>query len=107
MKMEYYMCFLKRMVKMMSSSIEMMKIMSGNIEMMKRVKEAAGYQRKAIRALMPERMGKHMDVIENEIKLMLTEAAFDILKECGRSIFENDENGMKSEKTGSKKIDIL
>ena len=41
--------------------------------MINRLKEAAEYQKKAIRALFPERMLKHMDVIGNEIKLMVAE----------------------------------
>ena len=38
-----------------------------------RLKEAAMYQKKAIRALIPERMLKHIDVIGNELKLMVAE----------------------------------
>ena len=41
--------------------------------MINRLKEAAEYQKKAIRALFPERMLKHIDVIGNEIKLMVAE----------------------------------
>ena len=41
--------------------------------MINRLKEAAEYQKKAIRALIPDRMLKHMDVIGNEIKLMVAE----------------------------------
>ncbi|MCR4585600.1 MAG: hypothetical protein K5686_07740 [Lachnospiraceae bacterium] len=41
--------------------------------MINRLKEAAEYQKKAIRALFPERVLKHIDVIGNEIKLMVAE----------------------------------
>lgn len=72
-----------------------------NKEMMNRFKEAAMYQRKAIRYLIPERMGNHMDVIGNEFKLMLTEAAAEILKECGRAAFCKED--MKSEEGSTPK----
>ena len=61
--------------------------------MINRLKEAAEYQKKAIRALFPERMLKHIDVIGNEIKLMVAEC------------MENPESeNEKKPKTG--KIDI-
>lgn len=59
-----------------------------NSEMINRFRGAAGYQRKAVRALFPETMEKHFDVIENEIKLMLTEAAMEMIKECGKNAFD-------------------
>ncbi len=45
-----------------------------NKEMLHRMKIAGEYQRKAIRALFPEEMGKHLDVIEKEMKMMVMEA---------------------------------
>ncbi|MBR5421944.1 MAG: hypothetical protein IK115_12440 [Lachnospiraceae bacterium] len=66
---------------------------SRDLEMISRLREAAGYQIKAIRALIPERTLKHLDVIGNEIKLMLTEA-----KE------KDEEETKKSSK--SKKVEI-
>ena len=41
-----------------------------NQEMIDRIKIAKEYQRKAIRALFPEEMGEHLDVIEKELKMM-------------------------------------
>ena len=61
--------------------------------MINRLKEAAEYQKKAIRALFPERMLKHIDVIGNEIKMMVAEC-------MEKSESENE----KKPKTG--KIDI-
>ena len=58
-----------------------------NSKMINRFRVAAGYQRKVVRALFPETMEKHFDVIENEIKLMLTEAAMEMIKECGKNAF--------------------
>ena len=97
-------------------------MMRGNREVIDRFREAAAYQRKAVRCLIPERLGGHLDVIGNELKLMLTEAAADILKDCVGQAFcsagtgykkETDigESGCKmkkeSERKGSRKIDIL
>ena len=78
--MESYILVLKRGVKIM--------MIMNNSEMINRFRVAAGYQRKAVRALFPETMEKHFDVIENEIKLMLTEAAMEMIKECGKNAFD-------------------
>ncbi len=88
-------------------------MMTNNMEMISRFRTAAGYQKQAIRALFPERMSGHLDVIENEIKLMITEAAMEMLKEAGSSCFssafvdekESAENKNNSKKN-SKKVDI-
>ena len=56
-----------------------------NKEMIYRMKIAGEYQRKAIRALFPEEMGEHMDVIEKELKMMVMEVTTELLKECNRS----------------------
>lgn len=50
-------------------------------EMMKRVRTAGVYQKKAIRALFPEEMSGHLDVIEAELKAMLVEAAMEMMME--------------------------
>jgi len=44
-----------------------------NREMSERMKIAGEYQRKAVRALFPEQMGEHLDVIERELKMMVIE----------------------------------
>lgn len=49
-------------------------------EMWCRVRTAAEYQKKAVRALFPEKMNEHIDVIEREVKLMAAEAAVDFLR---------------------------
>ena len=66
-------------------------------EFIKRLKEAAGYQRQAVKCLLPESMGKHLDVIGNELKMMIIEAAVDLVK--------NEE--VSEKKSGSKKVEIL
>ncbi len=50
--------------------------------MMKRLKKAAGYQRQAILALLPEGMEGHLDVIEKELGAVLKEAMADMVREC-------------------------
>ena len=52
-----------------------------NKEMMRRIKEARKYQKMAIRALMPERMAEHVDVIEHEVKAMVRETIIDVVKD--------------------------
>ena len=52
-----------------------------NKEMMNRMREARKYQKMAIRALMPERMAEHVDVIEHEVKAMVRETIIDVVKD--------------------------
>lgn len=75
-------------------------------EMLHRMKTAGEYQRKAIRALFPEEMGEHLDVIEKEIKMMVMEAAAELLKNCNKG---NDcRDGQRHEQTSKvKKVDIV
>ncbi len=57
-----------------------------NKDMMKRLRRAAGYQKKAVRALLPEGMEDHLDVIEKEMKAMFGELLVDLMcesKGCG------------------------
>lgn len=53
-----------------------------NREILNRLKTAGEYQRKAIYALFPEKVGRHLDVIEKELKMMAVEIAADVVKEC-------------------------
>lgn len=97
-------------------------MMRSNREVIDRFRKAAEYQRQAVRCLIPERLGGHLEIIGNELKLMLTEAAADILKDCVGQAFcgagagykketEIGESGCEmkteSERKGSRKIDIL
>lgn len=66
-------------------------------EMVRRLKVAGDYQRKAIKALFPEEMGGHLDVIEREVKAMLVEFAMEIGKEYKETTEENKK---------TKKVDI-
>ena len=71
-----------------------------NKEMMQRIKMAGDYQRKAIRALFPEEMGEHLDVIEKEIKAMVRGLVVEIVKEQKTTVNEEDRNNK------TKKVDI-
>lgn len=77
-----------------------------NREMLYRMKMAGEYQRKAIRALFPEKMGGHLDVIEKEIKMMAAEIAADAVRECRKNdVCEGTQDREKS--SNVKKVDIL
>ena len=77
-----------------------------NQEMIDRIKIAKEYQRKAIRALFPEEMGEHLDVIEKELKLMAMEMMAELIKGCMESGVFNEQ---PSQEQGSKvkKVDIV
>ena len=60
-------------------------------EMVSRLKTAAGYQRKAILALLPEGMDEHLDVIEKELKSMLAETVAKVMEERAVSACKSDE----------------
>ena len=72
-----------------------------NVEMINRLRTAAGYQRQALRALFPESMGNHIEVIENEISAMMMESLMGVITGCTKSP-EPTEAGSKS--SGSEKV---
>lgn len=73
-------------------------------DMLRRIKTAGMYQKKAIKALIPENMNSHLEVIEGEIKAMITEAAVDIFMDCRESKDCGDEE--RKDNTRSKKVEI-
>lgn len=75
-----------------------------NKEMMKRLRTAGNYQRKALRALFPEEVGSHLDVIEGELKEMFKEIVLEMVMECRKDNSENGESKSGTSKT--KKVDI-
>ena len=77
-----------------------------NKEMINRVKTAGEYQKKAIRALFPEEMGEHLDVIEKELKVMAMEMMAELLKGCMESgVFNEQPSQEQASKV--KKVDIV
>lgn len=66
-------------------------------EMINRMKEAAKYQKMAIRALFPEQAAEHLDVIEGELKAMFHELVMDAVKQEMKKKFESEWNAESSE----------
>ena len=77
-----------------------------NKEMLHRMKVAGEYQRKAIHALFPEEMGKHLDVIETEMKMMVMEVAKELLKNCNKDDACRDEQS-HGQTSKVKRVDIV
>ena len=79
-----------------------------NMEMMRRLRTAGKYQRKAVRALFPEQMSSHLDVIEEEIKGMFRDMALEMVMEYKKCENESCESGADNGKTTgkTKKVDI-
>ena len=75
-----------------------------NKEVMKRLRTAGNYQRKALRALFPEEVSSHLDVIEGELKEMFKEIALEMVMECRKDNSEKGESKAGTSKT--KKVDI-
>lgn len=61
-----------------------------NGEIIGRLLEAGTYQKMALQALLPEHTREHVEVIERELKAMLKECAYDIVKS---GMCENREHG--------------
>ena len=74
-------------------------------EMISRLRKAGGYQRQAIRALLPEGMEGHLDVIENEIKKMFEETVTGIIVECRDDAAKKESDDMTSDR-GIRKVFI-
>ena len=77
-----------------------------NREMLHRMKKAGEYQREAIRALFPEEMIGHLNVIENEMKAMLMEVAAEVLK-SSRKEKTSEKNHWDENASKTKKVDIV
>lgn len=74
-------------------------------EMMSRLRTAAGYQKQAVRALLPKGMEGHLDVIEKEVKLMLAETVTGLFSECVSDAAAKGGEGEERDK-GIKKVTI-
>lgn len=75
-------------------------------ELFERIRTAGVYQKKAIQALFPERVNRHMEVIEKEVKAMIIETVTNWMKECkkDRDFAQQEEQ----KQTGTvKKVDIM
>ena len=76
------------------------KMMKKRMEVLGRIKEAAGYQRKAVLALFPERTREHLKVIDGEFRAMIAECT-----EMHRHDKETDTDVRETAKT--KKVEIM
>ncbi|MCC3868174.1 hypothetical protein [Terrisporobacter mayombei] len=72
-----------------------------NKELFDRLCEAKKYQSMAIKALFPENMANHIDVIEKEMKVMMMECIGDLTTPY---IFESKDS--KEENKSMKKVNI-
>lgn len=77
-----------------------------NRELLNRLRTAGEYQKKAIYALLPEPVGRHLDVIKKELKIMAVEIVADVLKECGKCDRHDAEQEPERE-SEVKKVDIV
>lgn len=77
-----------------------------NGENRQRFKEAAEYQRKAMRALLPEQMAGHLERIEQELKAIMLEFAMELVKEHMQGKAKETEASDSPEKTAAKKVEI-
>ena len=84
-------------------------------EYVQRVKKAMEYQKKAVRALLPENVGGHLEVIENEVRAMLFDLAANMIRDVRESeLFRCDAvkaGGREEDKkdrsgAGVRKVDI-
>lgn len=69
-----------------------------NKELLGRLELAGQYQKKAIRALFPEEMEEHIEVIENELKEMFMEMAVERMKYRSAKTTENNEENENCDK---------
>ncbi|MDE6220955.1 MAG: hypothetical protein K2G51_11110 [Lachnospiraceae bacterium] len=77
-----------------------------NREIWNRLKMAGEYQKKAIYALFPEKVSRHLDVIETELKMMAVEIAADVVRECRKC--DGSSAGQDDKKEPEvKKVDIV
>ncbi len=78
-----------------------------NKDMINRLKTAAGYQKKAILALLPESTAGHLEVIGKELKLMLAEMAVKGIAESAKSEKAGPAQAEGTDRPkGVKKVDI-
>ena len=77
-----------------------------NKELLNRLIMAGEYQKQAIYALLPEKVSRHLDVIQKELKMMAVEIAADVVKECRKC--DNCGGGQDHKKESEvKKVDIV
>ena len=64
------------------------------------------FRSKAIYALFPENVGRHLEAIERELKMMAVEIAADVVRECTRCDPDRQEHEPQKEPE-VKRVDIV
>ena len=80
-----------------------------NSETFNRIKEASKYEKMAIRALFPEKVSGHLDIIEGELKEMFKELIIDVVKEeMKQECKEENKDSVKYKRSSTKvkKVEI-
>jgi len=72
-----------------------------NKELIKRLKNAGKYQKMAIKELFPKETNAHLEVIERELKAMVSEAAVKWISE-----FKDTDEPAESDSERVKKVEI-
>lgn len=72
-----------------------------NKELIKRLKNAGKYQKMAIKELLPKETNAHLEIIERELKAMVSEAAVKWMSE-----FKRADEPAKTEGERVKKVEI-
>ena len=72
-----------------------------NKELIQRLKNAGKYQKMAIKELLPKETNAHLEVIERELRAMVTEAAVKWMSE-----FKDTDEPAKTEGERVKKVEI-
>ena len=72
-----------------------------NKELIKRLKNAGKYQKMAIKELFPKETNAHLEVIERELKAMVSEAAVKWISE-----FKDADEPAERDDEGVKKVEI-
>ncbi len=77
-----------------------------NKNVIDRLKTAAGYQRQAFRALLPEGMEGHLDVIGQEMKAMFAELLVGVMSECRENVTRVRTENCEKPRQGSAASDM-
>ena len=78
-----------------------------NKDMINRLKTAAGYQKKAIMALLPESTAGHLEVIGKEMKQMFAELMIKGVADAAKQDKDNAVEDKAPQSKAVKKVDIV
>ncbi|MFA9377876.1 MAG: hypothetical protein ACERKZ_14140 [Lachnotalea sp.] len=80
-----------------------------NKDVMDKIREARKYQNMAVRALFPEKVVGHLEVIEEELKAMLKEVVVEVVKQETKKQNDRDSEPVinKEDSSKIKKVKIV